>query len=247
VTSFHGQFDSMPIFFLLLSIFLMKTKRELFSIFVYSFSILTKTWPILFMFIFFKYLRKKINILFIFFFPVISIIIYSFLFHTSINRIILTVVKYQGLYGIWGVTQFLSFFTRRFIVQKIITLAFIIGFTLFILKYNNKNIFQKFLISFLFFFSFTSGFSIQYLSWIIPFLIITNSKLSLSIIIQSTIYLLSHYIAWVAFPNTDIFPGYIKIIQNITGFALWFSFIKAWCISANIRLPIAPKPTLCSK
>ena len=247
VTSFHGQFDSMPIFFLLLSIFLMKTKRELFSIFVYSFSILTKTWPLLFAFIFWKKLKIKFNILYIFIFPIISVILYSCLFHAPFEQIISTLAKYQGLYGIWGVTQFLSFFNHRYLVQKLAALIFFISFTVFNLRINNKNVFQNFLFALLFFFSFTSGFSIQYLSWIVPFLLITNSKFCKTIIIQSSIYLLSHYIAWIAYPNTDIFPGYVKTIQNISGFILWFSFIKIWYISANIKLPIAPKPLPCSK
>lgn len=124
----HGQFDAIPIFFLLLTIYFLQTKKQFISMIFYSLAILIKTWPILFMFLFLKRLKNRIYIFLALLFPVISILVFSILFKNSFINILKTILGYQSVWGVWGWS--ILFQTLRFRYQKIMIFLFLIVFYL---------------------------------------------------------------------------------------------------------------------
>jgi len=234
ITTLHGQFDVIPVFFILLAIYLLNKKRELLSVLSFSFAILTKTWPVLFTIPIARRIRDKKLIILIIFFPVVSMLIYSWLFHGSAADIVRTVLGYRGLWGIWPsfVPILIGTTAGKGIVglfwQKLTTLIFLICFFSHSWFNKEKNLIKNILKLLFFFFVFTTNFSIQYFAWIIPFLILIKPKKYFQLIIFIAFYLFSFYCVWLFFFTT---PKWLTIIQNIIGFILWLSFIKIGYLS----------------
>ena len=105
ITTLHGQFDVIPVFFIFLAIYLLNKKQELLSVLSFSFAVLTKTWPILFVIPIARRVKNKKLLILIIFFPVLFSLIYVLLFKSSLISIIKTLTYYQGLWGIWGIWE----------------------------------------------------------------------------------------------------------------------------------------------
>lgn len=235
IVTLHGQFDVIPIFFLLLSIYLLNKRQDLFSILSFSFAVLTKTWPILFFIPIARRIKNKELIILIFLFPVLFVIIYGLLFKSSSINIGKTLIYYQGLWGIWGLSGLLGRLGRLGVFwQKLMTLIFLVSFFGYSYFNNKKNLIKEVLNLLFFFFVLTTNFSIQYFAWIIPFLILIRPKKYLQLIILITLYLFSSYYFWLFCSSCKITPQWLIIIQNIIGFVLWLSFIKTWYLSRKI-------------
>ena len=221
---FHGQFDVIPLFFILLSIYFLKQKKEIFSLLSYSFAFLTKTWPILFFVPIFKKIRNKKKLLIIFFFPFIFIIIYSINFKNNFLDIIKTALTYRSIFNFWGLGKFihLIFFENQsqppIYLQKIFISLFLIIFFIYSIKIYYKNLITYFFDLLLFFYIFTFGFAIQYFSWFVPFLFILKPKLWFLIYLITFFTVFFNYLSWI----TKIIPSYINILLI---FLNWFSFI----------------------
>jgi hypothetical protein len=256
ITTLHGQFDVIPVFFILLAIYLLNKKQELLSVLSFSLAVLTKTWPILFLI---PILRKvcichprengdpeRLNsrrslspngsgnetvklillLTLILIFPILFTIIYCLFFKTNPIDIGKTLTSYQGLWGIWGPWQLLG--KTRILWQKLSTFIFLVSFFGYSLFNKDKNLIKNILSLLFFFFIFTTNFSIQYLAWITPFLILIRPKKYIQLIIFTTLYLILFYCVWL-FNLVNI--KVLTLIQNIVGFMLWFSFVKIWYLS----------------
>ena len=232
ITTLHGQFDVIPIFFILLTIYLLQQKKELASILSFSFAVLTKTWPILFLIPIARKIKNKKLLILIIVLPVIFSLIYVLLFKSSLISIIKTLTYYQGLWGIWGLFDLLG--KQRILFQKLTTLIFLVGFFAYSFFNNKKNLIKNILSLLLFFFVFTTNFSIQYFTWIIPFLILIKPKNYLFLIILISLDLLSFYYFWLFCVGCKITPPWLVVTQNIIGFVLWLSFIKVGYLSRKI-------------
>lgn len=181
---------------------------------LFSASVMIKTWPILFIFVFFKKLKNKRLIFLLLIFPLFSIIIYTFLFHSSLTSIAKTIFSYQSLYGIWGVGKIFSFITKRIIFQKLLIIIFLLFMMFYLIFIKSKSIIKEIFLLLLFFFCFSPNFSIQYFVWIIPFLIIIKPKKYLFLIFFMALTLISYYVT----PNLIIF-------QEVAQFITWIIFI----------------------
>ena len=232
ITTLHGQFDVIPVFFILVSIYFLGKKRQIFAILAFSFAILTKTWPLLFFIPISRKFKNKKFLIIIFVFPLLFSAYYAFRFRVSIIKILLTVISYQGLWGIWGIGK-LFVFPLRIVVQKFITVLFLVILAFYSLRNKRKLIVSDFLNILFFFFIFTTSFSIQYFVWITPFLIIKKTKNYLSLIILISFYLSSFYYFWFFCLNCKETPNWLIILQNIIGLVLWLSFIKVRYFSQN--------------
>ena len=240
VTTLHGQFDVIPVFFILLTIYLFKTKKELAAVLSYSFAILTKTWPILFIV---PILRKasachprengdpRRLLLLVLFFPILFTVIYCLLFKANPIDIAKTLISYQGLWAVWGPLTLLG--KQRILIQKLTTLIFLISFFSYSYFIKEGNLIKNILKLLFFFFVFTTNFSIQYLVWIVPFLILIKPKGHQFLIAIITIYLMLFYYYWLFCLNCKTTPNWLLISQNITGFILWLSFIKVGYLSSK--------------
>ncbi|MEK7597636.1 MAG: hypothetical protein AAB441_03245 [Patescibacteria group bacterium] len=232
ITTLHGQFDVIPVFFILLTIYLVKKKKKLGAILSFSFAILTKTWPVLFLIPIARRVKNKKLIVLIFIFSVIFSLLYSIIFKTALMNIIVTVTGYQGLWGIWGIWNILG--KQRIFFQKLTTLIFLVGFFAYSFFNNKKNLIKNILSLLFFFFVFTTNFSIQYFAWIIPFLILIKPKNYIFLIILISLYLFSFYYFWLYCVGCKITPSWLVTTQNIIGFLLWLSFIKVGYLSKKI-------------
>lgn len=241
VTTLHGQFDVIPIFFLLLAIYLFQQKKELALILSFSFAILTKTWPILFVIPIVRRINNKKLIILIIFFPVLSALIYCWLLKSTLIDIGKTLIYYQGLWGIWpsfvpiiiGTTAGKGPMVGLF-WQKLTTLIFLTCFFTYSYFNKNKNLIEEILNLLFFFFVFTTNFSIQYFTWTVPFLILLKPKNYLSLIILISFYLFFFYYFWLFCVGCKITPLWLVITQNTVGFMLWLSFIKVGYLSKKI-------------
>ncbi len=232
ITTLHGQFDVIPIFFVLLTIYLLQQKKELTSILSFSFAVLTKTWPILFFIPIAQRMKNKKLIILTIFFPTLFVLIYIRLFKSTLINISKTVVHYQGLWGIWGIWDLLG--KTRIFWQKITTLLFLVSFFVYSWFNMEKNLVKNILKLLFFFFVFTTNFSIQYFAWIIPFLILVKPKNYLFLIILISTYLFSFYYFWLFCFACKNIPNWLLKTQNMTGFILWLSFIKVGYLSRKI-------------
>ncbi|GIW64859.1 MAG: hypothetical protein KatS3mg092_0792 [Patescibacteria group bacterium] len=218
----HGQFDAIPIFFLLLTIYFLQTKKQFISMIFYSLAILIKTWPILFMFLFLKRLKNRIYIFLALLFPVISILVFSILFKNSFINILKTILGYQSVWGVWGWSILLQ--TLRFRYQKIMIFLFLIVFYLISYLKNNKDIKKEILFLLIIFIIFSPTFSIQYFSWIIPFFILNFKRQYIFPIFLITFYLIFNYASWVI--NIKMF--YFNLISFVFWFILAINFLKIY-------------------
>lgn len=239
ITTLHGQFDVIPVFFILTSIYLLNKKQELLSVLSFSFAVLTKTWPILFVIPIARRMKRKKLLLLIFLFPVLFVFIYSWLFKSSLINIGKTLIYYQGLWGIWPsfVPILIGTTAGKSIVgifwQKLMTLLFLTCFFIYAWFNKEKNLIKNILSLLFFFFVFTTNFSIQYFTWIIPFLILIKPKNYLSLIILISIYLFSFYYFWLFCIGCKITPSWLSLTQKTIGFMLWLSFIKVGYLSSK--------------
>lgn len=177
VFCFHGQFDSLPLFFFLLAIFFLTNQKiSIVSLFFYGIAIALKTWPIFFFIPFVKKIKKKQKLLII---PAILFFIcfvYAYLFKTEIVNIITAIIQYHSLFNLWGFGKLIYhlFFIKLdqppIFVQKIFLTVFLILFLIYSFFVSKKySLIKSIYYQLIFFFAFTVGFSIQYLSWFIPF------------------------------------------------------------------------------
>ena len=225
ITTLHGQFDVIPVFFILLAIYLLKLKRELLGIFSFSFAVLTKTWPILFIIPILRRIKNKKLTILITFFPILFTVLYIWFFKSSILDIGKTLVSYQGLWGIWGPWALLG--KQQILFQKLTTIIYLISFFGYSWFIKEKDLKKNILSLLFFFFVFTTNFSIQYFVWIVPFLYLIKPKKYLWLIILISLYLFSFYCLW-------LFNFNLTNIQNILGLTLWLSFIKIGYLSRKI-------------
>lgn len=230
IFSFHGQFDAIPIFFLLLTIYFLKQKKIIFSSLNYSLAVAFKTWPIFFIFVIFPKIKKYLFIIPLFSIPIILSCIYSYFFKTNILNIFYTIIGYRSLFSEWGLGKIIkiSFYPHLsqppIYIQKFLLIIFIFSlfsYSLIIKKFFKTNIIEKIYLLLLFFYVFTFGFSIQYLSWIVPFLIILKTKKILTIMLI-TFYLLINYLIWI---NHSLIP---PIFNDYFGLILWIYFFILW-------------------
>ncbi len=233
ITTLHGQFDVIPVFFILLSIYLFIVINEVKAILSFSIAVLTKTWPVLFLIPISRRVKNKKLVTLIFLFPIVSVLIYYYFFKSSFIDIGKTLVNYQGLWGIWGITLvgkgLLSVFW-----QRISTLLFLVGFFIYSWLNKERNMIINIYKLLLFFFVFTTNFSIQYFTWLMPFLILVKPKKTLHLIILMTFYLFSFYYLWLFCLACKSTPNWLIILQNTIGLALWLSFIKIGYLSRKI-------------
>lgn len=182
IICFQGQFDSIPVFFILLSIHFLNTKQKIPTLLALSGAIAFKTWPVLFV----LPILKKMNRTFplkkmlvqgalLMSIPFLCTLIYSLLFHANPLFIGKVILSYGGVINVWGLGKglFLLFGNNKlaFFFFKIFSVAIIL---LFELKNKEETIYSQLFMALLLFFVITPGFGIQYFFWIIPFALLSR-------------------------------------------------------------------------
>jgi Gpi18-like mannosyltransferase len=219
----HGQFDVVPLFFLMWGIYLFKTNKIYRSIIAISFGIFTKTWPFLFIFPLIRKTKHKLIWTFIIIIPIVAVLFHSLVFKVPINKIIFTVKDYRGVFGVWGVTQIIKFFQpdSSLFYQQLARRIFLLSFLLFVLLTKEKNYLKGILIEMIIFFIIASNFGIQWLSWFVPLLIIIRPSHW-----QLVLFTVSVYTA-IGFAG-DVYPAiynHTNTIIVISGILTWLSLV----------------------
>lgn len=122
LTRFHS-------FFLLMAIFFLSQKNYWLSVFLFSLAIVIKTWPAIFLASFFRRLNPKKLIFLTLTLPLILIVIYLMIFGGDPLNLIKTIIKYRGVWGIWGWSLMIDDWLVKW--QKILGFVFLIGFLYF--------------------------------------------------------------------------------------------------------------------
>lgn len=226
VTAFHGQFDSIPIFFILLSLLLFQKEKENLSLLYIGTAIALKTWPAIFVYSLFRKLKNKKNVFYLAFIPLGSITVYMLFFKTNPLDIVLPILSYSGVQQpLWGVSFAIYQLFEDIDPTLLNTLqqVFLLMFFAFILFSSKKEPLEKsFLNILLFFFSFTVHSGIQWFLWIIPFLFLVHPKNWVILYFLFSAFVITHYASWV---EETIYPPNQLFFLNIRIVTTWISWI----------------------
>jgi len=179
VSAFHGQFDSIPLFFLLVSLFYAGASAYK-SGFWLGLGIWIKSWPVLLLPIIlntFKGLKEKSRfVIAMITTPLVGIFIYLFLFQADFFNIVDKALGYNHGVGIWGYTYLVKnlagFLLPELSIWSLLKFSryltiVILGLVWFFFARKQSPI-AGVLTFLLAFFVITHAFSIQYLVWLIP-------------------------------------------------------------------------------
>lgn len=160
-------------------------------------------------------------------------LVYAYLFKTKIFNITTAIIQYHSLFNFWGIGKLIYhiFFIKLnqppIFVQKIFLTLFLFLFFIYSYFVSKKySLIKSIYYQLIFFFAFTVGFSVQYLSWFVPFLIIAKPKNTYRFLFFIFAYLIFNYLQWI------YKTPYLPTIESIISYLLWFYFLHTW-ISKN--------------
>lgn len=227
VTIIHGQIDSIPLFFLLLGLVFYFKKRLVYSVLNISFAVCVKTWPILFITPLFKKSKSKFLFVLIPLIPLIFTFIHSILFNPSFFEIVSRVKNYRGVFGEWGISKLILFLSGSPLppaIEQFIRRLFIVSFILFSVLRDDLKTLRSILISMLFFLSFTPTFGIQWIFWLVPFVLIVKPKLWKSFLVVGSVYLTFGF-AWDADITFRNFMNFWDSVITGVGLLTWIFIV----------------------
>jgi hypothetical protein len=231
VTCFHGQFDSLPVFLILLCVYLIQKRRKTIPLLILSFAITLKTWPVLFCIPLFRLMKTKFTIRYIIssltllsIFPILCTAFYTFFFHANPLLIAKVVISYGGVVTIWGLSKGLFLLIgKNKILFFVLKLLFVVILFVFQIRNKEKSVFTQIYFAMVLFFVITTGFGIQYFYWIIPFAFLSeksNGKVYMAIL--STIVM-----TYLTFMNIPVHPILVEFIPIATWLVLAIHFFAS--------------------
>jgi len=191
----HGQFDILPVTLLLFALTKLKQKQNILVVLALSLAIALKTWPILFVYPYLRRMPKK-QWLLLPLIPSIFLLLYSFVFRTSLWQIFYVLLRYQGVETAWGGGFLLSLLTTNKWVYFVYKLIFVAGFVHFSITQKKQKILNELTMLFILFFVATPGFGIQWVVWLVPFLLLSNLPFAFLLFVPLFLMQLSSYLSW---------------------------------------------------
>ena len=186
ISAYHGQFDALPIFLIILALYYLGRSSWLSGTWM-GLAILAKSWPVLALPSLIQGVRKLRDkgslILFAFLIPLIGVIAYSILFKAEVWNVLTRALAYNRGVGVYGYTYFFRLLWVLDLVNKqvfefvinygrLLTLA-ILGLV-WIVRGRKEAPAAGILTVLITFFAVTHAFAIQYLGWLIPFGILNS-------------------------------------------------------------------------
>ncbi len=224
VSSIHGQFDSIPLFFFFIKLLLHIHKhKNVAGLLLASIAILVKPWPALFMVpLLLKVKGRLLPIIFIF--PLLSVIVYKNLFHSNYIEIVKPIFLYRSTFGKSGLFYLLSLvpITINRYYKIIISLFSVFVLALFSYVQKRRTIYVHIVQTIMFFYMIIPTFAIQYISWVIPFLLIVKPKKWILYVITASVYLFLNYFIWQNNLHKNLFS--IRVTEMV-GLILWIEGI----------------------
>lgn len=239
VSAYHGQFDSIPVLLLLLSWFTWHFGRYVSrSAILLGFSILYKTWPILFLPVIFIRLpdnrRRLVYTLISIGIPVLFTTAYVIIMDSNPVPMLRRALTHSGVPGYWGLSALL-YVPGGFWINSERTVAAILPYQrillllagLFSLWWTRRqSALDALLTIMLSIFSVTIGMGIQWLLWPVAFAIVARETRWLKwYTLTGTLMLLVHLY------GLHLYPWARQIFEPSTADALIrISFLPAWIV-----------------
>lgn len=234
VSGFHGNTDPVMIFFLVLTVYLLKVERINWAAAAFGMAINIKVVPLLVAPAILIYIWRSKSAKGVVLFVSIAATVVLALSMPYILSNPLAIVKatlgYRGLYGRWGVSLMLAGFpistAGHAIAYRVLQLL-VIALTLALSVYLNRRkidlIYQIGLIFFLLFLL-TPAHALQYLAWPVPFILALGFWWSFAYYTSAGVYLFLTYNYWSQgqwyFADSHIQPPW-TVAGYMAGFVCW--------------------------
>ncbi|NTU73161.1 hypothetical protein HGB07_03240 [Candidatus Roizmanbacteria bacterium] len=245
ISSVHGQFDSIPLFFFLLSTYHFRPRHEIKGFLIMSIGSTLKTWPLFFVNPLARRGDYKWYFLLPFIVPALSVLVYAYFFRADIYTIIVTIFSYRAVWGVWGIGYLIEALTGHNgpLTISIAMWTFLAIYTVFAFFYKHKNVLVETTVIMLFFFVLTPVFGIQWLMWLAPFYLVEHVPFALWSFILGAAFLICSYLPWI--------PQFVGAELPFTpwiGLAVWGLIIAQFLIqttplSSMVKLPSSAKVT----
>lgn len=256
VSGYHGQFDAIPLLFLVLAVVSDRRSTHRSAAYLGA-GILSKSWPVLALPSFWCKLRswrKRVSFAFVVaLIPAVGLALYSVLLGSRIDNVVQTAISYDWGVGAWGYTYILRLLgilwpSLRFLFTlavrggRYVTLALLA--IVWLLGARRETLPEGILTVFVTFFAVTHAFSVQYLVWLIPLAILASERrwltrytlaaTSYMILVYTTLILELRITTLLPWPQADWF------LIMPAGLPAWLVTL-AWAVQrwrASVRWPI---------
>lgn len=230
ITCVQGQFESIPLFFLLLAYYFMHNHKDLKAVIFFGCAILFKTWPLLISISLFKRIKQKQLLVILPIMIFLTILFYTMIFKAPFMDIVFTLLSYTGIYTIYGLSIPLDYLGLPVVAMRTLMAIFLAFFTVISVKRTEKNIIDEVSFLLMIFFVFTLSFGMQWLMWLVPFIIIRGLKYSSFFFAIGTVYISSIYVMWLMSGNplfaTTEYQNAIKVLSMSVWAVNVFMFIS---------------------
>lgn len=197
ISGFHGQFDAIVILFMLMSY--IYREKETKSALLMGAAIIFKQWPVLFLPFFVRESKNKFRYLTLNLIP-ITVSLLPFMIISPLE-VIRNVFAYSSApdYGWASIVRIWFYFHYGYldipqVAAQIGKIMVLVGVIVVYLRYKD-NLIKQVIVVFLVFYFFSSGVGSQYLGWILPFAILSNSRMIKWYTSVASIALISYYFA----------------------------------------------------
>ena len=234
VSGFHGNTDPVMIFFVVLTVYLLKTGRLAWAAAAFGMAINIKIVPLLLVPAILVYIwsRKSARSVILFVcIAAVAVLALSMPYLLS-NPLVIgnATLGYRGMYGQWGISRILLAFPISrdgHVIAAKLTQTIIIVLALGLAFYLNRQkidlVYQIGLIFFALFFL-SSGVAVQYLSWPVPFILALGFWWSLAYYTSAGLYVFLSYNHWSGgqwyFAESHIKP-YSSVTGYMAGLVCW--------------------------
>jgi hypothetical protein len=222
ITCVQGQFDSIPLFFLLLSLYYTNTDKTMYAVLSASGSIALKTWPAAFLTALYRRLTNWRMFLLFAFIPLITLTLFCLIYWRSPIDVLMPIAGYRGVYGVFGVGYLMKFIVHSHTVERILSLVFLFSYAVYAVRTKSDNLYTETLLHMLFFFSFTVTFGVQWLMWLVPFLVLRYRKEMWFYLLTGTTYLAVANMLWWGMSKQI---SYLPVLNDIAGILVWFAVL----------------------
>ncbi len=190
ITSYHGQFHGVPVFFCTVAWWLYEERRNRVTAQPFALlgvglalgaAILSKSWPALLAPAFLITVRRPgawllvgVGIIAV---PVVATVAYAVVYHVPILRIVEIAVTYQSSAGAWGLGAFTAWLHGRAhllsvsseaVIAHVSQIVVIAGAVFLPLRHRDWPMARTILVVILCFFTASTNFNTQYLMWVVP-------------------------------------------------------------------------------
>lgn len=248
ISAFHGNTDTVFVFFILFAVYLVEQEQFSLAGLFYGLSICIKIVPLMLLPVFFFNLESgKDRIKFTLSASILPLLVFTPLMIYDFSGLLRNIWMYGGNEGIWGLGYifdsiaqskhlnahitniFFNAHVWHIVLSKIILYAGIVIFSLLFMRKKKISLIEGVCFVFLFFFTITSGFGVQYLSWLSLFAVTVFPLLGSLYLLLGGIFLYRVNMYWSKgippyYANSEAFAPWGRVVSLI-GIILWLLIV----------------------